>query len=370
LGVIDVASRKAAAFGEQDVEVLSALASQLAIAIESLLRRESLARIYSFGQRLAASSDRDQIISGTLNFLVEQFGYQLNIILLCESDGSLSVAGLRGPYIEGQIDVGSTLDSDDGIVGWVARQKRYALVGDVTADPRYRRTFAGARSELAVPVLFSGNLLGIIDVESPQPSFFDEEDRQLLEVVANHLAISLSNLTSQESLREQAIRDPLTGLFNRHYFNSIITSELSRGDRYGRPISLMMIDIDGFRAVNNRLGHLKGDDVLRDVATMLQENVRDADRVIRYGGDEFLVFMPETNGRGDAEIVADRLRTQIAVVSDTLSSEHLTLGLSIGIYTRLPHEDRPLESILEEVDRRMYADKRSKNDQRADEYRR
>jgi len=361
LGVINAASQRIAAFGEQDLEVLTALAGQLSTAISGQRRREALSRIYSLGQRLASASDQEQILTTTLDVLVEQFEYQFCAILLNEDVRQLTVVGVRGSYTESGIGVGWSTDIGSGLVGWAAEIKHHAIVDDVTSDSRYFKAFTGTRSELVVPVLSSGEPLGVINVESPQVGFFDEEDRQILEVVANHLAIALSNLSSQADLREQAIRDPLTGLYNRHYFNSIIGSEIGRSDRYDRPLALMMIDIDGFRAVNNQLGHLKGDDVLREVARMLERNVRTADRVIRYGGDEFLVFMPETDGHGASEIVADRLREEIATIPPRTGIGHLRLGLSIGIYTRMPKEDRTLESILEEVDRRMYADKRGKN---------
>ncbi|MGD9676134.1 MAG: GGDEF domain-containing protein, partial [Candidatus Bipolaricaulia bacterium] len=198
--------------------------------------------------------------------------------------------------------------------------------------------------------------------------FFDEEDRQLVEVIASHLATATSNLASQTTLREQAVRDPLTGLFNRHYFNSIIAPELNRGDRYAHAFSVMMIDVDGFRAVNNRFGHLRGDEVLQQVAIFLNENVRAADRVIRYGGDEFLVFMPET-AEAEATLVAERLRDRILLVPRRTGIGDLDVGLSIGIYTREPGDTRSLESVLTEVDRRMYSDKRSRHLDRADEYR-
>ena len=360
LGVIDVASERVAAFGEQDMEVVSALASHLSTALSALTRRNSLARIYSFGQRLATASTPDQAITSTLDFLVDQFDFELSVIFLTCEDGSLSIAGVRGPYSDGGIDIGWRIRPDSGIVGWVVKNMRPANVPLVQEDPRYYEAFSGTRSELAVPILFGGNLLGVINVESQQAEFFNDEDRQLLEVVASHLAIALSNLASQEILREQAIRDPLTGLFNRHYFNSIIASELSRADRYDRPMSLMMIDIDGFRAVNNEFGHLKGDDVLREIARMLERSVRSADRVIRYGGDEFLVLMPETNGRGDVGVVAERLRAGIKKIPDQTGIKGHTIDLSIGLYTRDPHEERSLEAVLEEVDRRMYIEKRAK----------
>jgi len=360
VGVIDVASERVAAFDKQDLEVVSTLATQIATAISALRRRDSLARIYSFGQRLATASTRVQVVTSTLDFLVEQFDFELSSILLADEDGTLVIAGLRGPYHQGQFEIGARLTSDEGLIGWAAENRRPLLVADVKTDARYVEAFPGTQSELAVPILFSGNVLGIINVESQQVGFFDDEDRQLLEVVANHLAIALSNLASQDTLREQAIRDPLTGLFNRHYFNSIIASEFSRADRYERPLSLMMIDIDGFRAVNNAFGHLRGDDVLCEIARMLGNSVRAADRVIRYGGDEFLVLMPETNGRGDAQIVAERLRSEIKRIPKQVGIEEHTIDLSIGLYTRQARDECSLEEILEEVDRRMYADKRAK----------
>ena len=360
VGVIDVASERLAAFGEQDVEVVSALASQLSTAISALRRRDSLTRIYSFGQRLATASTHDQAVTSTLDFLVEQFDFELSMIMLTREDGSLFVAGLRGPYRDGPIEVGTNVPPNRGVVRWVAKNRRPLLVPNVQDDDRYFVAFPGTNSELAVPILFSENLIGVVNVESQKSEFFDDEDRQLLEVVANHLAIALSNLASQDILREQAIRDPLTGLFNRHYFNSIIASELSRGDRYNRPMSLMMIDIDRFRAVNNEFGHLRGDEVLREIARMMERSVRAADRVIRYGGDEFLVLMPETDGKGDVDIVANRLRSRIKDIPKQTGIEGHAIDLSIGLYMREPHEEASLEAILEEVDRRMYADKRAK----------
>jgi diguanylate cyclase (GGDEF)-like protein/PAS domain S-box-containing protein len=361
IGVIDVASERIAAFDEEDLEVVSALASQISTAISALRRRDALTGIYLFGQRLATASARDEAISSTLDFLAEQFDFELSAILLADEDGSLCLAGLRGPDCGGRIEVGKNLPVGSGIVGCVAKQRHPLVVPNVHDDSRYFEAFSGTRSELAVPVLFGGNLLGVINVESQQAEFFDDEDRQLLEVIANHLAITLSSLVSQEVLRERAIRDPLTGLFNRHYFNSIIASELSRVDRYDRPMSLMMIDIDGFRGINNEFGHLRGDEVLRQIARMLEQSVRGADRVIRYGGDEFLVLMPETDGAGDVDIVADRLRRRIKEIPEKTGIKGHTIDLSIGLYTREAHEERSLEAILEEVDRRMYADKRTKH---------
>ena len=372
IGVIYAACQRLAAFGDQDFEILSTVASHLATALSALRRRSALNRIFKFGQHLTAASTESQAITTTLDFLVEQFDFQLSSILMLQEDGTLRVDGAGGAYRETQISKGWQTTKDSGVVGWVARNKQSTVVVDVSKDERYCAAVPATSSELAVPILFNDNLLGVINIESLQVGFFDDEDSRLIEVVASHLAIALSHISSQADLLEQAVRDPLTGLFNRHYFNSIIASELSRSDRYERPLSLMMVDVDGFRAVNNKMGHLQGDEVLQNVARMIEKNVRDADRVIRYGGDEFLIIMPETDGQGDAQLVADRLRQEIGSVLKGTNADKLglTLGLSIGIYSRHPRESKTLEEILEEVDQRMYADKRAKNGDRANDYRR
>lgn len=356
LGSISVESRKLAAFDAQDIEILTTVAGQLSVALSNLRRRESLARIHALGHRLVAATDVDTLIDGVIAFLAEEFDYEHSAVLLREGD-ELVMGGIK--VISGQTNfpVGSRFKFSDGIVGWVAANKEYALVNDVSTDPRYIESFVDIRAELAVPVMIAGRLLGIVDVGSLQKDFFDEEDRQLIEAIADVSAIALSNLAAQDQLREQAVRDPLTNLYNRYYFNEAIRLEIDRADRYDHPISLMMIDVDGFRAVNNRLGHIKGDEVLRAVAQVIEKSVRTVDRVIRYGGDEFLILMPETAGRVDE--VVQRLKERIAKLSHDLRLGEFSIGLSIGSCTREPRTERSIEEILEEADKSMYADKRA-----------
>lgn len=367
-GALDVESQRLAAFGEIDLEVFASLASQLSLALSSLGRRDTLARVYALGERIAGATEVSQVVDSALDFLANQFHYEMAVIFLPDDADRLEVRGVRGPYSASGVGPGWSLSPERGIVSWVARNRRCAMVGDVKADPRYVEALPETRSELAVPLLFAGTLVGVLNVESPYPSFFDDEDRVLLEVVANHVATALSNLSSQQTLRAQALRDPLTGLFNRHHFNSIIAPEMSRSDRYARPCTIMMLDVDGFRSVNNRFGHLKGDEVLQEVARILLAQTRASDHVIRYGGDEFVILMPETE-ETEAALVAQRLREQMSLVPRRAGVSDVSMGLSIGIYTRRPRESASLEALLEEVDRRLYADKRARHVERADDYR-
>jgi diguanylate cyclase (GGDEF)-like protein/PAS domain S-box-containing protein len=334
LGSISVERRKLAAFGKQDLEILTSLANQLSVAISNLKRREALAQINSLGQKLTEALTLDQLTADLISFLAEYFNRQHTAILLYR-EKELVIRGINNPNSEAGPTTGAEV-------------------------------FPGIRSELAVPITISGQLLGVLNVESEQAKFFGEEDRRFLEAIAAEGAIAIANLTAQEQLRQQAVRDPLTQIYNRHYFNEVIRFEIERADRYDHPVSLMMIDIDGFRAVNNHLGHLKGDEVLCAVAKIIEESVRTSDRVIRYGGDEFLILMPETDG--DSERVHIRLKEAIERLSRELPLNGLSIGLSIGICTRLPHDPRTLEEILEEADQRMYADKRAAHADQADDY--
>jgi diguanylate cyclase (GGDEF)-like protein/PAS domain S-box-containing protein len=355
LGVISVESACLDAFGVQDKEIITSLANQLSVAISNLKHRTFLFQIHDLAHMLVGATSIEELISSTLDFIGEQFSMQQSIILLREGD-HLVVRGLRNAARRSGVSEGSYIEQGEGIVGWVMEHGMHALVDDVKTDKRYVEGFYGTRSELAVPVMISDNVLGVLNIESPRASFFDEKDRRLLAAAAAQFAVALSNLSAQSKLREQAVRDPLTQLFNRHYLNEVIDGELDRADRYSREITLMMIDINGFRRVNNTLGHLKGDEVLQKVAQVLTQSVRSSDRVIRYGGDEFLIFMPETVE--EEMIVAARLKKKVEALPSKLELGNLTIGLSIGTYTRHPGDEHSVEEILALADRLMYENKR------------
>ena len=176
----------------------------------------------------------------------------------------------------------------------------------------------------------------------------------------NHAAILLnlldvSNRVQTEALlKEKALRDPLTGLFNRHYFGDTIQTELKRSLRYKRPLTLMMTDLAGFKRVNDQFGHQKGDQVLRGLAQVIQEQLRDSDWAVRYGGDEFLIVLPET-GTG-VESLADRLRTAIAQWTGTQLPE-VPLCMDVGWATWTPENNMAMSQLLQLADARMYEEK-------------
>jgi len=162
---------------------------------------------------------------------------------------------------------------------------------------------------------------------------------------------------AEELLKERAFRDPLTGLYNRHYFDESIQRELKRSQRYKRPFTIMMTDLANFKRVNDQLGHQEGDRVLRDVAQLVQGQLRESDWVIRYGGDEFLIILPETGVQ--IEVLAERLRR---VVSEWAASNvpEVKMGIDIGWATWTSSTDFSLAWLLKIADSKMYADKETR----------
>jgi len=171
---------------------------------------------------------------------------------------------------------------------------------------------------------------------------------------------SLQDITAEKRAQEELVymaqHDPLTGLYNRHTLRSILDSEVCRARRYGHPIGVLMIDVNHFKETNDRFGHAMGDEVLKVVADVLVRTVRESDIVVRYGGDEFLVLLVETDG--ETQIVRDRIRTEMRERIDSDTMLDLPASLAIGIAHWMPETGQSIESVLTEADRAMYVDKR------------
>ncbi|MDA1330841.1 MAG: sensor domain-containing diguanylate cyclase [Chloroflexi bacterium] len=165
-------------------------------------------------------------------------------------------------------------------------------------------------SFVCVPLTEGQQIVGIMVLFSDDPYVFDDEDLRLFERVGGQLGRAISNAQVHERVRKQAITDGLTGAYNRHYLDDFLEIEVKRCQRYKRPMSIMLLDMDHFKQCNETSGHQAGDQALRDVVHLLNLGVRSVDMVARYGGEEFLVVMPETGEKGAAE-AAERVRSLI-----------------------------------------------------------
>ncbi|MBU1049387.1 PAS domain S-box protein [Candidatus Bipolaricaulota bacterium] len=160
----------------------------------------------------------------------------------------------------------------------------------------------------------------------------------------------------EAELARMARHDPLTGVLNRYAVDELLEQETRRSNRYAHSIGFLMIDVNRFKEINDRFGHAMGDKVLQAIAKVIQDNVRDADILVRYGGDEFLVILPETNG--ETEVVKDRILAEVARRNKKNPLLDFAVTLAIGSYHWSSESGRSIEEALSEADKLMYEDKR------------
>ena len=233
-------------------------------------------------------------------------------------------------------------------------------VPDVRATPDFRY-YNGekpeVRSFMSVPLLSKGRVVGILNINHPVPNAFDGESLATLRVLATYIAIAVENAELFHFVKSLADKDSLTLLHNHGAFHTRLLTEIERAARYGRSLSVIMLDLDGFKEINDTHGHIVGDRILMMTAGVLCAHLRKSDVAARYGGDEFAVILPETDLAATSAI-AGRIAAGISQVRlDTKEGATISFTASIGYAACLP--DSPeRETILNVADRLMYESKR------------
>ncbi len=250
---------------------------------------------------------------------------------------------------------------ETGVATWVLQHNEPQLVVDELADPRvlqFDSTGPVDGSLIVVPLRGREGVAGVLTLERlGREHRFDEEEFELVKLFAAQVSIALNNAEIHRAVEIRARSDDLTGLLNHGTFQEF----LAQRTRDGTPFSLIMLDLDDFRTVNNELGHQAGDQLLRAIADALLRAGRDTDHVFRYGGDEFTFLLPGTDGSG-ALRVADRARDAVRRVSDLAPWAGLgaTVSASIGLAT-FPVDGATAEEVLLAADRACYVAKRTGN---------
>ena len=213
------------------------------------------------------------------------------------------------------------------------------------------------RTFLGIPLILRGEVIGVLSVQAAQPNAYDPDQIRLVETIAQQTSIAMDNAKLFEKMQEMAITDSLTGLYNLRYFYMILGSEIERVKRYQTPLSLIMIDIDHFKVVNDSFGHLTGDQVLRSISEICRKLLRLTDNMFRFGGEEFMIILPATNQK-EALIVAERIRSKIAEAAIKTIKGSVKVTISIGVSEYGENHPAPGE-FIESVDRTMYDAKKA-----------
>jgi len=214
------------------------------------------------------------------------------------------------------------------------------------------------RQFLELPLISHGKVIGLFQIEPQKKYEFLEKDRKNFTIFANSAAIAIDNARLHMKMQELTIIDALTGLYNYRYFRTKLLDEIRRSDRYHQKLSLLMIDIDHFKEINDSQGHQTGNIILQEIVGIIKHSVRDVDIVARYGGEEFVVILPQT-GLGNATTIAERMRAHVDKSYFTSSQGQRdvrsTISVGIAVY---PDGMLSANQLLEKVDQAMYRAKR------------
>jgi diguanylate cyclase (GGDEF)-like protein len=254
----------------------------------------------------------------------------------------------------------------EGVAGWVAETGKPTIVNDAARDPRFSGKFDSktrfqTRSILCAPLISRGRTIGVVEIINRQGGRFTQADLEILLTLVEPCAIAIENAILFQKTEQLTITDDLTRLFNSRYLNVYIGREIKRCKRHGIPLSVIFLDLDGFKKINDQYGHLAGSRTLAEVGGILAQAVRESDILARYGGDEFVVVLPETPPSG-AMVIAERIRRAIEIHS-FLEAQGLQahISASFGISSYPDHALTP-EGLIQKADQAMYRVKeRDKN---------
>lgn len=359
VGVMAAISRdRENAYEQRDIELMRTAAGQLAIALENARRfqdEHSRAEYLSFLNNISKAAITSKKPVELLNQVVDEvqrtFGFDhisIGVADYARKEVEVRAEAGRDQY---RIGLGTRVPLEAGVLGIAAQRNELRQNADSSAEAQDE---AQSHAVLCHPITYGETLLGVLTIESFTRQNFNQEEILTLGTLADFLATALHNAMTFEEMEFQSITDCLTGNKTRRYFLESVQAEWSRASRSGRPFALVLIDLDKFKNVNDSLGHLEGDLVLARVGRILEQRCRHSNVVARYGGDEFIVLMPET-GIDQAQILGERLRSALA--NDSLLRERQVTG-SLGVAS-FPLHGATIEEIIRQADQAMYRSKTS-----------
>ncbi len=358
--------------------------------------------IYETSQSLSKLYVVDRIIDQVLNIVQHILGYPNFSIFLLNSDHTLltlsgKIEGGRKikleaepqsysviPHLDSLSNKSSFLDQKTEILTFQTEPKfkaetkektkvektlEFPIVGvleevvktgqpfkttDFKPQPQDLLLDTQTKAILAIPLLMQGTVFGVFYFESPKMGAFLETEQKILTILANSASLAIENAMLHNKTEELSVSDELTGAFNYRYFTQSLLEEIKRSKRYRQSLSLMMVDIDWFKKCNDSYGHLFGNLVLKDVVSIIKRCIRDVDILCRYGGEEFIVILPQTNKK-DAYAIAERVRffVQKHSFQDPGMRIKTKLTVSLGVAT-FPEDATDPDKLILQVDSALY----------------
>jgi len=307
------------------------------------------------GKTLTSSLKLNEILAAVMRKTKEMTAAEAwSVLLVDETTGDIIFEKANTKKVEKY-----RLKPGEGIAGWVAQEGIPVIVPDVSLDKRFspkmdKRTHFKTRSLMCVPIKSQGRVIGVLEVVNKTTGEpFTKEDLDLLMRLIDQTALTIERTTLYQKMAELVVTDDLTKLFNTRYLNRTIETEIQRSNRYHSSISLIFIDIDHFKNVNDQYGHLIGSKILVEIGQLIIKSLRGIDIVARYGGDEFVVVLPQTPPDAAVQI-AERIRKSVEH-NTFLKKEGYSLKLtaSFGVAS-YPESAKTKEDLIRLADEAMY----------------
>jgi diguanylate cyclase (GGDEF)-like protein len=366
LGVLNIQSARKNAFKRSDIQFMKILSNQIGVALHNSQVLTQMDLLQDIGMKLVSIIKPDELFALIVAETQQRLHYATCAIL--EVSGENLVFKASSEEFPKEL-IGLQIPIGKGITGRCALEKKVINIGDIRLDPTYIRSgIQDIRSEIACPVIYAGELLGVLTVESKNENAFNEDDIRLLSILSLQVAVGMHNARMYAEIEKMSVTDPLTGLYNYRYFYRRLGAELARSQRYHHPLSIIMIDLDDFKKINDQCGHLSGDRVLREAALTIRRNIRcydepmvlkggELDIISRYGGEEFIIIQPDTPLTGGL-VCAERLRKMLETETGARcglpcnenSPQRITGSFGVAAYCA----GDTMESIIKRADSAMY----------------
>jgi diguanylate cyclase (GGDEF)-like protein len=336
-----------------------------AISAERKRQMQELSIFHDVAKALTSSLNLDSILQTIMDKMAEYFRPDTwSLLMVDEGKDELYFAIAVGDAAETLKSI--RLKVGEGIAGWVARHGEPLVVPDVYSDARFAKridqmTKWETRSIICVPLLSKHRVLGVIQLINVPMEGFGEQEMFFLQALCDYAAIAIDNARAVERIQELTITDDCTGLYNARHLYKTLEAEVYRSARFGYEFTVLFIDLDHFKQINDTYGHLVGSKLLAEIGYAIKSNLRLIDYAFRYGGDEFVVLLPQTS-KDSALTVAKRL---LDVFRNTLFLTDANLGLniraSIGMAS-YPEDAKSAHEIIRQADEMMYLVKNTTRD--------
>ncbi len=327
--------------------------------------KPDLSAFHEIARALTSSLDLEAILTSVMRQMENFFGPEAWTLLLTDEDRRVLYYAIADGRFGCRL-VNSRVAYGEGIIGQVAKKGEMLLVPDAANAHLNRaelddRLGLEVRSTVCIPLLSRLRTLGVIQLFNLPAETFSDYGISCLTVLSDMAAIAIQNARTLERVQELTITDECTGLYNMRHLGSMLRNELARGERFSTPLSLIFIDLDHFKQVNDAHGHQVGSQLLAAVSATIRGHIRSIDMAFRYGGDEFVVLLPGA-GKHQAIEVANRLLSRLRTTNHLIPPQlRLNVRASIGV-SSFPEDGKSPEELLRAADARMYAVKASNRD--------